>query len=117
MNSHLTLDVLLQKALVHGVHLHTVPVVIVIHHVGAKLRGHLHVGAVRVGLSVAVRVVIATCGGREGKQVRLKRTNRKLCHNLITKPLMLRTSSFEMKTKCLHLTQRSPTPTKNNEAF
>lgn len=55
MNSHLALDVLLQEALVHRVHLHAIAVVIVIHHVvAAKLIGHLRVGALTVGLSVAV---------------------------------------------------------------
>lgn len=37
VDSHLALDVLLEQALVHAVHLHTVAVVVVIHHVSAKV--------------------------------------------------------------------------------
>lgn len=71
MNSHLPLDVLLEQALLDGVHLYPVPVVIEIHHVGPVLR--MPGGTISVGFTITVGVVETSWGVGGGGGADLRR--------------------------------------------
>lgn len=57
-HSHLAFDVFFEKLFIHGVHLDLVAVVVVVNHVGAKLRGDLNRAVRRLRVSEALRVFI-----------------------------------------------------------